>query len=76
MLNETDELLVETARSAAARLARVRGDLDDDRFAGLAYDVALSQLKFEMNRHVYDSVRSRFEANRDAYLARLGRALP
>jgi hypothetical protein len=66
-----DRHLMTAAVQAMERLHRVCADWPADRVRELAFVTALTKLKFELSRESYESIRARYNARRQQFLARL-----
>ena len=66
-----DRHLMTAAAQAMERLQRVCADWPADRVRELAFVTALTKLKFELSQETFESLRVRYDARRQQFLARL-----
>jgi hypothetical protein len=66
-----DRHLITAAAQSLERLHRVCADWPAERVRELAFATALTKLKFELSRESYESLRTRYNAWRPQFLARL-----
>ena len=70
-VRRADARLVTLAAECAERLNRICADWPRTRRLDLAFEVALGKLKAEMSGPEHAALRARYDANRDAFDARL-----
>jgi len=66
-----DRHLITAASQSMERLLRVCADWPGEKVRELAFVTALTKLKFELSQESYESLRARYDARRQQFLARL-----